>query len=116
MIFRDNGLSKYTVIYVHAEESILAINSHIGKLIKGEPAVQVDPTYAPLTANCLQLYIRDDNTGKPINDKYYIHLADNLKMIGAFLKREGVLDKVPLKWEMDMHALYPSAKEKSYGE
>lgn len=116
MIFKEKGLDKYTVIYVHAEESILSINQHIGKLIKGEPAVLVDPTYASLTANCLQLYLRDENSGKPLNDKYYIHLADNLKMIGAFLTREGTLNTNALKIEINHSGLYPSAKETFYGE
>ncbi len=116
MIFKDSGLTKYTVIYVHAEESILAINKHIGRLIKGEPALLVDPTYAAITANCLQLYLRDENTGKPLNDKYYIHMADNLKMIGAFLKREGVLENHNIKFDVNLESLYPSAKESFYGE
>jgi len=117
MIFQDSGLRKYTVIYVHAEESILAFNKHLSRLIKGEPAILVDGTYAALSANCMQLYLRDENTGKPLNDKYYIHLADNLKMIGAFLKREGVLDDTKIKWDSsNIRGYYPSAKEVSYGE
>ena len=46
-----------------------------------------------------------------------MHLADNLKMIGAFLKREGVLDEHMAKWDVKpSESMYLSGREPTYGE
>ena len=117
MIFNDNGLNRYTVIYIHAEDAILDFNKYLQRLIHGEPAILVDMQHAPKTVSCMQLYIRNPDTGEPFKDKYYEHLSDNLKMIAAFLKREGVLDEHMARYEIHPpEPFYPSSREPSYGE
>jgi hypothetical protein len=115
-IFRDNGLTSYSVIYIHKEESILDWNKYLQRLIRGQPAVLVDPDRASRVVSTMSLYTRDDETGEPLKNDY-AHTSDNLKMIAEYLKREGALnDRVGNVSFVPSDNMYPSKSEPAYGE
>lgn len=87
-IFHNKGLKNTSMIYVNAEPAIVKVNELFSKLIKGQPAIQIDAEHANLVANCCSLYTRDEKTGKPPKGMYS-HVSDNLKLMGSFIARLG---------------------------